>query len=119
MLLGKAVANSIVANYEKSGKIVRTNSVPRTNDRPAEHFIAAILGAPGLMEAVMARLRITDGVGSVIVRSHRAYGSDSAEKIGTWFQENGPTQEQTLMSWAAVPSLESLGENRQAPAAGP
>jgi len=103
-----ALANSILANYEKHGKIVRTDSKPRTPQRPAEHLIVAILGNATLLEAVFARILLIDGVGMVAVYSHRVYGGDAAGPIGEWMQTNGPTIEKNLMTWDKIPSPAAL-----------
>ncbi len=103
-----ALANSILANYQKHGKIVRTDSKPRTPQRPAEHLIVAILGNATLLEAVFARLVLMDGIGMVAVYSHRVYGKEAAGPIGEWMQANGPTIEKNLMTWDKIPSPAAL-----------
>ena len=85
------MANSILANYERRGKIVRTDSKPRTPRRPAEHLIVALPGNATLMEAAFARVMLIDGVAVVAVYSHRAYGRDASGPMGEWLQTNGPT----------------------------
>jgi hypothetical protein len=38
-----AKANAVLENYKShNGRVLRTDSVPRTPDRPAEHFIAVV-----------------------------------------------------------------------------
>jgi len=103
-----ALANSILANYQKHGKIVRTHSEPRTPQRPAEHLIVAILGNETLLEAVFARIMLTDDVVIVAVYSHRVYGREAAGPIGDWMQTNGPTIEKILMTWDKIPSPAAL-----------
>ncbi len=103
-----ALANTVVSNYQKHGKIVRTDSKPRTPQRPAEHFIAAILGNPGLLEAVFARVVLIDGVAAVAVYSHRIYGKEAAASMGEWLKANGPSIEKTLMAWDTIPPLAAL-----------
>ena len=103
-----AMANSILANYQKHGKIVRTDSKPRTPQRPAEHLIVAILGNATLLEAAFARIVLIEGVGVVAVYSHRVYGKDAAAPMGDWVQTTGPTIEKTLMSWDKMPSPAAL-----------
>jgi len=44
----------MVGNYGQAGEIVRTDSKPRTETHEAEHFIAAMLRAQGVSEAVMS-----------------------------------------------------------------
>ena len=103
-----ALANSILANYQKHGKIVRSGSKPRTPQRPAEHLIVALLGNATLMEAAFARVVLIDGVGVVAVYSHRVYGKEAAGPIGEWLQTNGPTIEKTLLTWDKIPSPAAL-----------
>jgi hypothetical protein len=102
------MANSILANYQKHGKIVRTDSKPRTPQRPAEHLIVALLGNATLLEAAFARIMLIDGVGLVAVYSHRVYGKDAAGPIGDWLQTNGPAIEKALMTWDKIPSPVAL-----------
>jgi hypothetical protein len=102
------LANSILANYQKHGKIVRTDSKPRTPHRPTEHLIVALLGNSTLLEAAFARVMLIDDVGVVAVYSHRVYGNDAAGPIGDWLQTNGPEIEKTLMAWDKVPSPAAL-----------
>jgi hypothetical protein len=102
------LANSVMGNYQKHGKIVRTDSKPRTPQRPAEHLIVAILGNAELLEAVFARIVLVDGVGEVAVYSHRIYGRDAAGPMGEWLKANGPSIEKTLMAWDGIPSPAAL-----------
>ena len=103
-----ALANSVVSNYQRHGKIVRTDSKPRTPQRPAEHLIVAILGNPELLEAVFARIVLVDGVGVVAVYSHRIYGKEAAGLMGEWLKANGTSIEKTLMAWDRIPSPAAL-----------
>ena len=103
-----ALANGVVDNYGKAGQIIRTDSRPRTGKAEAEHFIAAMLQAPGLTEAVFARVAMVEGRGMVLVYSHRAYGEQSAETIGAWMGRNGEATERALMSWSGIPKAAQL-----------
>lgn len=110
-----ALANGVLGNYRSHGKIVRTDSKPRTPRQPAEHFIAALLAGQGAVEAAFARVVLVDGTGMVVVYSHRAYGSNAGQEIGKWIEANGPSIEKTLMAWDAVPSpslLERLPQSK-------
>ncbi|MCA4904757.1 MAG: hypothetical protein INH10_19160 [Rhodocyclaceae bacterium] len=102
------LANAVLGNYQRAGKILRTDSKPRTKDQSAEHLIVAILGAPGVIEAAFARLILVDGTGFIVVYSRRAYGDGAAQAIGKWLQTNGPTTEQTLMGWTQYPRPAAL-----------
>jgi hypothetical protein len=93
------------ATYQGAGKILRTDSKPRTPQREAEHLAVALLRTPTFLEAVFARFVLVDGVGYVIVYSHRIYNS---AKIGEWVQASGPSLETTLMGWKSMPTLAAL-----------
>lgn len=107
-------ANAVLANYKRHGKVLRTNSIPRTETRPAEHFIVAILGNRALLEAAFARFVMVDGVGFVIVYSHRVYGDRVGPEMSAWLKANGPDVEKTLMAWDKMPTLASLRQLPQA-----
>ena len=102
------LANGVLGNYQKAGQILRTDSKPRTANAEAQHFIAAMLAAPGVTEAVFARVLLHEGKGVVLVYSHRAYGAQSADTIGAWMGRNGQATEQALMSWSGTPKLAQL-----------
>jgi len=51
-----AKANAVLENYKThNGRVLRTDSVPRTADRPAEHFIGVVFGRPNFIEAAFRR----------------------------------------------------------------
>ena len=102
------VANGVLGNYQRFGKIVRTDSRPRTAEHPAEHLIVAVLGDAGFVEVAFARFVLVDGGGEVVVYSHRVYGSAAGEATGEWLKSNGPSVERTLMSWSPIPSIAAL-----------
>lgn len=102
-----AVANAVLENYKKSrGIIVRTDSVPRTADKPAEYLVVVLFPQPALIEAAFARFRIVDGMGTSTVYSHRKYGKQAGDQMSAWLKANGPETEKALMSWAEIPSVE-------------
>ena len=102
------VANKVVAKYQGHGKILRTDSKPRTRQRPAEHLIVAVLGDPAFLEAAFARFLLADGNGLAVVYSHRVYGQNAGPAMSDWLQANGPTIEKALMDWAGLPSVADL-----------
>ena len=108
------LANAVLSNYQGAGSILRTDSKPRTPQAEAEHFIAAILGAPRMAEAVFARVVLVDGQGVVVVVSRRAYGPQAAETVGKWVQAHGAGIEAALMGWQAVPRPAALATLPQA-----
>jgi hypothetical protein len=102
------LANRVLTKYQAHGKIVRTDSKPRTPQRPAEHLIVALLGNPGFLEAAFARLVLIEGAGVVAVYSHRIYGDNTAQPMGEWLERSGPSIEKALMQWDGVPSVSAL-----------
>jgi hypothetical protein len=102
------LANGVLANYRRAGRIIRTASRPRTAARPAEHLIVALLEAPGLAEAAAARVLLVDGVGVVVVRSRRDYGAQATASVGDWLTANGPALETSLMTWNVKPTPAQL-----------
>lgn len=108
------VANKVLGNYQARGKILRTDSKPRTADRPAEHLIVAALGDPAFLEAAFARLLLVDGAGYVVVRSHRVYGKAAGPAMSDWLKANGPGVEKALMEWGPPPSRDALRKLHQA-----
>jgi hypothetical protein len=102
------LANGVVDNYGKAGQVVRTDSKPRTSNAEAEHFIAAVLQAPGLAEAVFARVVMVEGRGVIVVYSHRDYGPHAVTSTAGWMDRNGEKTERALMSWTGIPKLAQL-----------
>ena len=109
------IANRVVGNYQQHGKIVRTDSRPRTPEKPAEHLIVALLGTPNFIEAAFARCLLGNGVGTVAVYSHRVYGKDAGAAMGEWLKANGPATEKTLMNWNGIPAPAALKALPQSP----
>jgi hypothetical protein len=102
------LANKILATYQGHGKILKTDSKPRTADHPAEHLIAAALGNPTYLEAAFARCLLVNGVGMVVVVSHRIYAREAGPAMSDWLKANGSRVETTLMAWDKMPSLAAL-----------
>ena len=102
-------ANAVLENYKShGGRVLRTNSVPRTPGRPAEHFIAVVFGRPNFIEAAFGRFKLVNGVGCSIVYSHRIYGEKVSDPMSAWLKDNGPKMEKVLMDWNNFLSPASL-----------
>ena len=72
-------ANGVLENYKNHGGwVLKTDSIPRRPDRPAEHFIAVVFGRSNFLEAAFARFKLVDGIGCSIVYLRRVY----REKVG-------------------------------------
>ena len=103
-----ATANAVLENYKANrALVVKTDSVPRTREKPAEHLIVVIFARPEFIEAAFARFRMHDGLGSAVIYSHRIYGSKVGDQMSAWLKTNGPTKESILMNWDAMPQLPS------------
>src|ERR1041384_409857 len=99
-----ATANAVLENYKASrAVVVKTNSVPRTREKPAEHLIVVIFGRPDFAEVAFARFRMHEGIGSAVVSSHRIYGTKVGDEMSVWLKANGPSTERDLMTWNAMP----------------
>jgi hypothetical protein len=84
-------ANAVLENYKShGGRVLGTNSIPRTPDRPAEHFIGVVFGRPNFIEAAFSRFKLIDGIGCSIVYSHRIYGEKVGDEMSKWLNDNGP-----------------------------
>jgi hypothetical protein len=99
------VANRALGNYRRHGAtVLRTASVPRTADRPAEHLVVALFPTRAFSEAVFARWRLSDGRGTAVIVSHRRYGPKAGDAMAAWLKANGPAVERRLMALDRVPS---------------
>jgi hypothetical protein len=93
-------ANAVLGNYRShGGKILKTSSVPATEQRPAEHFIAVMFSRPGFAEAAFARFKLGEGEGHSFVYSHRIYGDKATEEMNGWVKANGEKTENALLDW--------------------
>ena len=94
------IANQVLGNYQaQKGIVLKTSSVPRTAEKPAEHLIAVVFGRPTFLEAVQARFKLVSGKGVAIIYSHRVYGNEVGPEMSSWLKENGPSIEKALMAW--------------------
>jgi hypothetical protein len=104
-----AAANAVLENYKNhQAKVLKTDSVPRTADRPAEHFIAVFFTRPTFIEVAFARFKLVEGKGFSFVYSHRIYGEDIGDQMSAWLSANGEEVEKALMEWSSMPDPDSL-----------
>ena len=105
-----ARANAVLEKYKSAEALVlKTDSVPRTPDRPAEHFIAVVFGRANFAEVAYARFKLVDGQGCSIVYSHRLYGEKVGYQMTAWMKANGAEIEKALMGWSDMPSPVAIG----------
>ena len=103
------MANAVLENYKNhQAKVLKTDSVPRTAERPAEHFIAVLFTRPQFIEVAFARFKLTDGMGCSLVYSHRIYGEKMGDQMNAWLSANGAVVEKALMEWNSMPSAAAL-----------
>jgi hypothetical protein len=99
-----ATANAVLGTYKANRAIVvRTDSVPRTPDKPAEYLIVVLFPQPTFIEAVFARFKIVGGMGTAAIFGHREYGEKSGDLMSAWLKTNGPDVEKALMGWEGIP----------------
>ena len=104
-----AAANTVLENYKRAkAMVLKTSSVPRTPDRPAEHLIAVVFTRPNFIEVAFARFKLMDGKGCSFVYSHRIYGEKIGDQMSAWLSTNGPEIEKALMEWKSMPSPKSI-----------
>jgi hypothetical protein len=100
-----ATANAVLENYKShQAKVLKTRSVPRTPERPAEHLIAVMFTRPNFIEVAFARFKLVDGKGCSFVYSHRLYGEKIGDQMSAWLSANGQEIEKALMEWSSMPS---------------
>ncbi len=109
------IANQVLGNYQQTGKIVRTDSKPRTDKSEAEHLTVAVLGTPEFLEAVFARFLVHEGRRVSVVHSKRVYGAKAGNEMSAWLEKNGPDTERALMAWTGIPRLAELRALPQSP----
>ena len=98
-----ARANSVLEIYKANGAmVVRTDSMPRTASKPAEHLIVVLFPKPEFIEAAFARFVIADGKGRSIVYSHRIYGKKAGDAMSAWLRKNGERCEKSLMKFVGA-----------------
>lgn len=93
-------ANAVLGNYRShEGKILKTSSVPATDEQPAEHFIAVRFNQPNFVEVAFARFKLVDDQGHSFVYSHRIYGDEAVEEMNAWIAANADKTENALLDW--------------------
>ena len=67
-----AMKANVLENYKShGGRVLKTDSIPRRPDRPAEHFIAVVFCRSNFLEAASARFKLVDGIGvDCLLASH-------------------------------------------------
>lgn len=97
-------ANSVLDTYKANqAVVVRTNSIPMTAKKPAEHLIVVLFPRPDFIEVSFTRFLLSHGIGVSLVFSRRIYGEKSGDKMSSWLTSNGEKTERALMAMA-VPS---------------
>jgi hypothetical protein len=102
-------ASAVLGNYKShQATVIKSSSVPKTPDHPAEHFIAGAFSGLGFVEVAFDRFKMADNTGCSIVFSHRIYGENLDDQMTDWLKSNGAETEKALMEWKEMPNdLES------------
>jgi hypothetical protein len=99
-----STASAVLENYTANqAMVLKTSSVPRTPQKPAEHLIVVLFPRPEFIEAVFARFKIA-GTGAAVIYSHREYGAKVGDQMSAWLKKNGPVIEKAIMAWDQLPA---------------
>ena len=99
-----ATANAVLENYRShKALVVKTGSVPRTSERPAEYVIVVMFTQSEFIEAVFAKFKLVGGTGAAAIYSHREYGQKIGDQMSAWLQQKGPGIEKALMAAPELP----------------
>jgi hypothetical protein len=102
-----AAASAVLETYKNNrAMVLKTDSAPRTKEKPAEHLMVVLFPRPDFIEAVFARFKIAGGVGVAVIYSHREYGNKIGDQMSAWLKKNGPATEKALMAWDQLPVLD-------------
>lgn len=97
-------ANAVLETYKDHGAmIVKTDSVPKTSTREAEHLVVVLFPQPDFIEASFTRFLIKDGHGHSLIYSHRVYGKKAGDAMSLWLKSNGEKTEKALMAVSSLP----------------
>jgi len=103
-----STANAVLENYKRNGaRVLRTDAVPRTAEKPAEYLLVVLFPRPDFIETVFARFKLVGGIGSAAIYSHREYGQKIGDQMSAWLQKNGSNTEKALMAWEQIPPLDA------------
>jgi hypothetical protein len=107
-----ATANAVLENYKNhQARVLKTRSIPRAPNRPAEHLIAVVFTRPSFVEVAFARFKLVEGKGFSFVYSHRIYGEEIGDQVSAWLKANGEEVEKALLAWSSMPSPTSLRQD--------
>ena len=79
--------------------ILRTNSVPASAQKPAEHFMAVVIPGPDALQFAASRYVLVVGEGVEVIYMHTIHGKAVGDPMSKWMKENGPDVEQQLMQF--------------------
>lgn len=97
-------ANSVLETYmANQAMVVRTDSVPRTPTKPAEHLIVVLFPRKEFIEVAFTRFLLDKEVGASLVYSHRIYSAKAGDAMSEWLKANGERIERALMAIPGVP----------------
>lgn len=100
-----ASANAVLETYKNHrAMVLKTDSVARTATQPAEHLIVVLFPRPEFIEAVFARFKLHNGVGTAIIYSHREHGAGVGPQMSAWLKRHGLEMEKALMAWQQLPA---------------
>ncbi|MFT3792570.1 MAG: hypothetical protein QM741_16235 [Rudaea sp.] len=96
--------------------IVRTNSVPASAQKPAEHFMAVVIPSPDALQFGASRYVLVGGEGVEMIYMHTIHGNAVGNEMSRWLDKNGADVEQKLMQLDASSMMPTTPAAAQAPA---
>lgn len=110
------VANNVLGLYQQHGAhVLRTDSVPRTEEKESEHLIAAAIPQKEFIELVFARFAMAENQGYSVVYSHKIYGEQAGQEASAWLQANGKNSEDALMKLSLADAIAATKAISQTP----
>jgi len=97
-------ASSVLETYKANqAMVVRTDSVPSTPAKPAEHLVVVLFPRKEFIEVAFTRFLLDKDAGASLVYSHRIYGTKAGNVMSEWLKKNGERIEKALMAIPGVP----------------
>ena len=103
-----AIAESAREKYKAVGRVLRAETVLNADSKSTEHLTVVVVGTPMYLEAVFARFRMQEGIGTAAIYCHRIYGDKVGDQMSAWLRKHGVATENSLLAWSQMPKLSEL-----------
>lgn len=99
------VANRVVENYKRNGRIIRTASRPAGPNVAAEHLAVVMFVRPEFIEVAFTRFMLANGTGFAVTYAKRIHDKAAGPRMSEWLLANGPRTEALLLAWSDEKAL--------------